>query len=147
MVMGCENMKEETIYFFPKVLRKYFCWFPLGCIWMLAVIIAFNFNLFAFLFVILACLMFSFWCYYMNNNKIVILGDKLIYYGVRKQEILYKDIKEIVFLHNDAIKIVCNDRNYSFAGHIDFLASVPNSHKNRDLVEKIKDRMKRKYRG
>ena len=70
--------------------------------------------------------------------------DRLIYYGIKKNEIKKLNIKSIELLDGYSILIKTENKNYRIPGYFDFLNKFPNSTKNKEFVQLLNNWLKKK---
>lgn len=135
--------KEKKYCFYPKI-HNFFGLLSLIIIPCFIFLLIFYFSILLLIGTILISSFVILLNVYFIKNGIEIYEDRLIYYGIKKNEIKKLNIKSIKLLDGYSILIKTENKNYRIPGYFDFLNKFPNSTKNKEFVQLLNNWLKKK---
>lgn len=135
--------KGKKYYFYPKI-HNFFSLLSLITIPCFIFLLIFYFSILSLIGTILISSFVILLNVYFIKNGIEICEDRLIYYGIKKNEIKKLNIKSIELLNGYSILIKTENKNYRIPGYFDFLNKFPNSTKNKEFVQLLNNWLKKK---
>lgn len=145
-MLGVVNsiMKIE-VYKFASFFVRIATYFSLVLIPSFTIVLIYNFNISALIFIFILSVYIFFMVYYHGRNGIILCENQIIYLGVKKYIFNINDIDSIEHENKRFIKIIHKGKTYRIAGYqsVYLWYAEPNVEKNQDLVLKLQQQLQK----